>query len=69
MIFSRADSRVKMLRFADLSGANSIPSSECCGVKLWTELVPEMSENLKILTRLSARENSIEFCRSESFKK
>jgi len=33
-----------------------------------TELVLESSENLHILTRLSARENFIEFCRRESFK-
>jgi hypothetical protein len=30
--------------------------------------VPETSENFHILTRLSARENSIEFCCRESFK-
>jgi len=33
-----------------------------------TESVPEMSENLHILTQLSARENFIEFCRHESYK-
>jgi len=33
-----------------------------------TELFPEMSGNLHILTLLSARENFIEFCRRESFK-
>ena len=32
------------------------------------DVVPEMSENLHILTRLSARENIIELCRHESFK-
>jgi hypothetical protein len=30
--------------------------------KMGTELVPETSENLHILTWLSARENFIEFC-------
>jgi hypothetical protein len=30
-------------------------------LKMGTELVPDMSENLHILTRLSARENSAEF--------
>lgn len=29
---------------------------------------PETSENLHMLTRLSSRENLIEFCRRESFK-
>jgi hypothetical protein len=33
-----------------------------------TELVPETSENLNILTRLSAPENFIECCRRESFE-
>jgi len=37
-------------------------------VKMGTELVPEKSENLHILTQLSARENITEFCRRESFK-
>jgi len=32
------------------------------------DLVPEMSEKIHILTRLSTRENFIEFCRRESFK-
>jgi hypothetical protein len=55
------------------------PSSGCAGVlvapklttahlKMGTELVPETSKNLHILTQLSARENIIEFCRRESFK-
>jgi len=33
-----------------------------------TELVPEMSENLHILMRLSAQEHFIEFCHLKSFK-
>ena len=33
-----------------------------------TELAAEMSENLHILTRLSAREHLIEFCRRDSSK-
>ena len=33
-----------------------------------TKLGPETSENLHILTPLSATENFIEFCRRESFK-
>jgi len=32
-----------------------------------TELVAETSENLHILTRMSARENFIEFCRRGNF--
>ena len=69
MTFSRADSRVKVWRFSDVSGANYVPSSYRSGVKMGTELVPEMSEKLNILTRLSARENSIEFCGRENFNK
>jgi hypothetical protein len=37
-------------------------------LKMGTELGPETPENLHILTRLSTRENLIEFHRSESFK-
>ena len=33
-----------------------------------TELVPETSEDLHTLTRLSVPENFIEFCRPESFE-
>ena len=33
-----------------------------------TELAPETSENLHILTRLSSRETFIKFCRPESSK-
>jgi len=32
-----------------------------------TELVAKTSENLRILTRMSARQNFIEFCRRENF--
>jgi len=35
-------------------------------LKMGTELGPETSGNLHILTRLSARENAIELCRRES---
>jgi hypothetical protein len=37
-------------------------------LKMGTELVPQTSENLHILTLLSARYYFIEFCRCESFK-
>jgi len=37
-------------------------------LKMGTYLAAETSENLHILTRLSARENLIEFCLLESFK-
>jgi hypothetical protein len=37
-------------------------------LKMWTVLVPETLGNLHILTRLSARENLIEFCLRKSFK-
>jgi hypothetical protein len=42
---SRADSRIKMWRFADVAGI---------------QLVPETSDNLHILIRLSARDHSTE---------
>jgi len=53
MTISRAESRVRMWRFSDVSGTQS-PSSRC--VNMGTELVLETSENRHILTRLSARE-------------
>jgi hypothetical protein len=37
-------------------------------LKMGTELLPETSESLHILTLLSARKNFIECCRRESFK-
>jgi hypothetical protein len=61
---SRADSRVKTRSFPDVSALISvliIRVSWRFGTqhtwKMGTELVPETSENLHILTRLSAREN------------
>jgi len=53
MEFSPADSRVKTSRFPDISK---------------TELFSETKENLQILTRLPARENKVEFGRSQRFK-
>jgi hypothetical protein len=53
MKWYRADSRIKIWRFSDVSGTNSIPAT---------------SANLHILIRLSAREYLIEFCRLESYK-
>jgi len=41
------------------------PATPC---RWWWESVPEKSGKLHILTRLSVRENMIEFCRRESFK-
>lgn len=37
-------------------------------IKMGTQLVQETSENLNIVTWLSARENFVEFCLRESFK-
>jgi hypothetical protein len=39
-----------------------------CYQKLETDIVPETSENLHILTQLSAKEDFIELCYRESFK-
>jgi len=36
-------------------------------LKMGTELVAETSETLHILTRMSARENFVEFCCRENF--
>jgi hypothetical protein len=54
MKFSRADRRVNMRKFADV-----LPNHQHA-LKMGTELVTETSENLHILTRLSAQENFIE---------
>jgi hypothetical protein len=61
MEFSRVDSRIKMLRFSDLSGTTSVPSFTPEHSEDGTEFTPETSENLHILTRLSARENFVEY--------
>jgi hypothetical protein len=53
-----------MLRFSDVSATKCIP---ICRVWWWFGR-KETSENLHILTRLSARENFIEFCCREIFK-
>jgi hypothetical protein len=57
MKFSRADSSVMILSFPDVSGANSFLITLLMG----TELFPETSGNLHILTLLPAGENLIEF--------
>jgi hypothetical protein len=61
MEFSRVDICVKMLRFSDLSATNSIPNFTPEHYEDGMELAPEMSENLHIMTRLSTRENVIEY--------
>jgi hypothetical protein len=53
MKFYRASSHVKVLKFSDVSGTDS---------------VSEMLENFNILTPLLARENFVEFCRRENIK-
>ena len=69
--FSRAGSRVRMWKFSDVSGANSVlifrvcwwfgslvlPSHQPTPCRWGTESAPETSENLHVLTRLPAREN------------
>ena len=64
MTFSRVDSRVRMLRFPDVSATNSVPVCRVC----WWFGGTETSGKLHILTRLSARENLIEPRCRESFK-
>jgi len=61
MEFSRAESRVKILRFSDISGTNSVHSFTPQHSEDGMEFAPERSANLNILTRLSARENIIEY--------
>ena len=86
MKFSGVDSHIRICRFSDLSGNNSVPTFRVC----WssgstktgtfgntkpiaypedgTESVPERSEKLHILMRLSAQESLVEFCHRESLK-
>ena len=61
MEFSRVDIRVKMLRFSDLSGTNSVPNFTPEHYEDGMDFARETSENLHILTRLSARESFIEY--------
>ena len=70
--FSRAGTRVKVWRFLDASGTDSVPIFRVCWwfgrtktddhqrtQNMGTDSVPEVSENLHTLTRHSARENLI----------
>ena len=77
--FFRADSRVKCEVFPKFREPTPSPSSGWAGglvapklttahLKMWKELVPEISEKIHILKRLSTRENFVEFCRHENFK-
>lgn len=63
---SRADRHVRMRRFSDVAGSDSIPIFRV--LLMGTESVPERSENLQILKRVSARIHFIGFCRREIFK-
>jgi hypothetical protein len=77
MKFSRADSRIKMLKFSDVSETNSVPIFRVLLVlvinlttsnTLKMGTVSETSENFHILMRLSAREYFIEFCHREGLE-
>jgi hypothetical protein len=67
MEVSRVDCRVRTWSFSDVSGTNAFPIRRVCWwfgstsyqhtLKKKTDLVPETSESLHILTQLSAREN------------
>jgi hypothetical protein len=73
---SLADSRIKMWRFSDISGTDRVPTFRVVKpkplvwfwfyqainktLKMGTQSVPETSENLHILTWLSARKHVIE---------
>ena len=57
----RADIRVTMWRFCFYQTTSNT-------LKMVMDSVPEASRKLHIRTRLSVRENMIEFCRRESFK-
>jgi len=61
MEFSRVDTPVKMLRFSDLSGTNSNPNFTPEHYEDGMEFAPETSKKRHILTRLSTRENFIEY--------
>jgi hypothetical protein len=61
MEFSRVENRVKMLRFSDISGTNSVHSFTLHHSEDGMEFAPERLANLNVLTRLSARENIIEY--------
>ena len=75
MKYSRADSRIKMWKFSDVS--ETVPIFRMLltfvinlttsnTLKMGTELVSETSENFHISIRLYAQEYFIEFCRREA---
>lgn len=74
-ILFRADGLVKVWKFSDVRGTKSVcwwfgsvlPHYQHT-LTMGTELLPETSENLHILTLLSAWKNFTEFCRRKSFK-
>jgi hypothetical protein len=71
MKFSRADSRVGMWKFPAVSASNSVRIFRVCWRFDSTKtdhLVPDTSEGLHILKRVSARENFIKYFRRESCK-
>ena len=61
MEFSRVDSLVNILSFSEISRTNSVLSFTPEHSEDGTEFAPERSENRHILTRLSGRENFIEY--------
>jgi hypothetical protein len=65
---SRADSRINCLKTSDVSETRSVSILRESDLRMETERVSETSEVFKQLTRLSAREKFIKFCRPESLK-
>jgi len=56
------------LNFFGWFGSTKTATKPPAHLKMGVELVAETSQNLHILTRLSAWESFIEFCRRENFR-
>jgi hypothetical protein len=65
----RADSHVNFLKTSDVSETHSVSILRESDLRMERECVSETSEVFKQITRLSAREDFIKFCRRESLKR
>jgi hypothetical protein len=65
---SRADSRVNCLKTSDVSETLNLHHQGSLSLRMETGYVSETSEVFKQLTRLSARDEFVQFCRRECLK-